>query len=101
MSHQPKITKMHCLEYKIYGMFIIEMILSISICAEKVNNPNDWVSNLFAGQGASNSFAVNTTEAKLSQLLLIVNANKQINRRIVGHFGQVTQKSVKELGYIA
>ena len=52
---------------EIYGTSITEMILNIGIGAEKVNNSNDWVPNPFAGQRASNSFAVNAIEAKLRQ----------------------------------
>ena len=57
-------------------MSIAEIILNTGIYAEKVDNSNDWVPNPFAGQGASSSFTVNTTEAKLSQLSPILKISR-------------------------
>ena len=44
-------------------------ILNVDVCAEKVNDSNDWISNPFAGQVAFNCFAPNSSKAKLRQVL--------------------------------
>ena len=60
--HNQRLQRCTVWDTGIYGTSITGTILNTGICAEKINDSNDWISSPFVGQVASNSFALNSIE---------------------------------------